>query len=337
MSKTQVPFASTSHYIFRKPLAPTLLKCRRNLATPVEDSSSNPLGHLVTPTEWQPKKNKMIWSPQAGLVPPADPVELGSTIRARYGEHYQDTLATDLLYLTYNHSHALDPPPDPFRPDWDPLNPYTKGRKPMALPGKNKRLIPKAHPMEVPQDLIHLTSITLNILDPRITKSRSSLVPVLSGLSALTGKRIQSPGETKSRQGIEDGVQVTYTSQSARSYGARVGLPIGAKVKLKHEDMYSFLETLVELVLPRVRNFKGFALPESSKTKNFFDGSVTLTLPLECFTLFPSIEPIQHQYPSMPFIKMTATSNVKGEGAQNAVRSLLSGFRIPVSTFFHNL
>ena len=82
-----------------------------------------------------PSKSGMRWAPSAGLPMAVAPLHPGPRVRSRYREHYDTTLASDLLYLTYDHALARDGPTAPARPAWDPLDPYTVGRKAPTLPG----------------------------------------------------------------------------------------------------------------------------------------------------------------------------------------------------------
>ena len=71
------------------------------------------------------------------------------------------------------------------------------------------------------------------------------------------------------------------------------GAPLGVKVDLKGLKMYDFLSTLVEFVLPRLREFNGVQLPGSSsnmQTPTGVSGVVRFGLPPEAMGLFPQIE-----------------------------------------------
>ncbi len=76
---------------------------------------------------------------------------------------------------------------------------------------------------------------------------------------------------------------ITKARKSVSAFKIRVGLPIGVKVTLRGQRAYDFLEKLITVVLPRVRDFKG--LQEKS-----LDGRGNLSIGLTDQTLFPEIE-----------------------------------------------
>ena len=75
---------------------------------------------------------------------------------------------------------------------------------------------------------------------------------------------------------------VTKAKKSIASYKLREGMPVGAMVTLRGERMYDFLQKLICVVLPRIRDFRGI----SSKS---FDGRGNYTLGLKEQSLFPEI------------------------------------------------
>ena len=75
---------------------------------------------------------------------------------------------------------------------------------------------------------------------------------------------------------------VTKAKKSVASFRLREGMAIGAKVTLRGERMYDFLDKLVSVSLPRVRDFRGVS-------KNSFDGSGNYTLGVKEQLIFPEI------------------------------------------------
>lgn len=75
---------------------------------------------------------------------------------------------------------------------------------------------------------------------------------------------------------------ITKAKQSISSFKLREGMPVGCMVTLRGERMYDFLQKLICVVLPRIRDFRGI----SSKS---FDGRGNYTLGLKEQTLFPEI------------------------------------------------
>jgi len=76
---------------------------------------------------------------------------------------------------------------------------------------------------------------------------------------------------------------ITRSKKSIAAFRLRVGMPIGLKVTLRGERMYHFFERLVNVALPRMREFRGVA-PSS------FDGRGNYTIGFKEQTIFPEIE-----------------------------------------------
>jgi len=119
------------------------------------------------------------------------------------------------------------------------------------------------NPMDVPR----LTKIVVNIgLGEALTNAKA-LDAAVGDLSAITGQR---PIVTKAKRSIAQ-------------FRLRTGNTIGAKVTLRGERMWDFLERLTMLALPRIRDFRG--VPGKS-----FDGRGNFTLGLREQLAFPEIE-----------------------------------------------
>ncbi|WP_128896422.1 50S ribosomal protein L5 [Longirhabdus pacifica] len=76
---------------------------------------------------------------------------------------------------------------------------------------------------------------------------------------------------------------ITKAKKSIAGFKLREGMPIGAKVTLRGERMYQFLDKLINVSLPRVRDFRGVS-------KKAFDGRGNYTLGLKEQLIFPEIE-----------------------------------------------
>lgn len=76
---------------------------------------------------------------------------------------------------------------------------------------------------------------------------------------------------------------VTKAKKSIATFRLREGMPIGAKVTLRNERMYEFLDKLVSVSLPRVRDFRGVS-------KTAFDGRGNYTLGVKEQLIFPEID-----------------------------------------------
>ena len=122
---------------------------------------------------------------------------------------------------------------------------------------------------------------------------------------------------------------VTKAKKSIASYKLREGMPVGAMATLRGERMYDFLQKLICIILPRIRDFRGI----SAKS---FDGRGNYTLGLKEQSLFPEISYEEVDLVKGMNISIITTANTDDEaryGITNEGRNCLSYFfnRIPQS------
>ena len=120
-----------------------------------------------------------------------------------------------------------------------------------------------ANIMQVPG----LTKIVVNMGVGEAARDSKLIEGAIRDLTAITG---QKPAVTKARKSIAQ-------------FKLREGMPIGCKVTLRRERMYEFLDRLVTIALPRVRDFRGLN-PKS------FDGRGNYAMGLKEQIVFPEIE-----------------------------------------------
>ena len=90
-------------------------------------------------------------------------------------------------------------------------------------------------------------------------------------------------GEAKENAKVLENAVYTKAKKSIANFKIREGMPIGCKVTLRGEKMYEFLDRLVNLALPRVRDFRGVSA-------NSFDGRGNYALGIKEQLIFPEIE-----------------------------------------------
>jgi large subunit ribosomal protein L5 len=120
-----------------------------------------------------------------------------------------------------------------------------------------------ANPMETPQ----ITKIVVNMGVGEASQNAKVLDGALADMTAITG---QKPVTTRARKSIAN-------------FKLRDGMPVGCRVTLRGEVMWEFLDRLVNIALPRIRDFKGVS-PKS------FDGRGNYTLGLKEQIIFPEID-----------------------------------------------
>ena len=117
--------------------------------------------------------------------------------------------------------------------------------------------------MQVPK----LEKIVINMGVGEAKENRKVLDTAVKDLETITGQK----------------AVVTRAKNSVANFKLREGQPIGCKVTLRGEKMYEFLDRLVNLALPRVRDFRGV-------NPNAFDGRGNYALGIKEQIIFPEIE-----------------------------------------------
>lgn len=110
---------------------------------------------------------------------------------------------------------------------------------------------------------------------------------------------------------------VTKAKKSVATFRLREGMPIGAKVTLRGERMYEFLDKLISVSLPRVRDFRGVS-------KKSFDGRGNYTLGVKEQLIFPEIDYDKVSKVRGMDIVIVTTANTDEEA-----RELLTQFGMP--------
>jgi large subunit ribosomal protein L5 len=111
---------------------------------------------------------------------------------------------------------------------------------------------------------------------------------------------------------------VTYARKSIAGFKIRDGWPIGCKVTLRRERMYEFLDRLVSIAIPRIRDFRG--LPDKS-----FDGRGNYSMGLKEQIVFPEID--YEKVDTIRGLDITITTSAAND---DQARALLKGFNLPI-------
>jgi large subunit ribosomal protein L5 len=153
-------------------------------------------------------------------------------------------------------------------------------------------------------------------------KSNTALWPAAMQLKALSGESYHAGGRLSS-----EGVQFIKSMSGVAEFKIRAGLQIAAQVEMRGEHMWEFIGTLVDFVLPRLRDFRGISLPPasaSSTSASATGGVVSIGLPPTAIGLFPQIEVNVDSYPKTHGMNIHFVTNARGQGAQARARTLLS-------------
>jgi large subunit ribosomal protein L5 len=189
-----------------------------------------------------------------------------------------------------------------------PARPKANNRESARLQGKfQKEILPAVmkeldikNPMAAPR----LHKIVINMGVGEATQNAKVLDPAVGELGQITG---QKP-------------VVTRAKKSIAAFKVRENMPIGAMVTLRGDRMYEFFDRLVNIALPRVRDFRGVS------TRSF-DGRGNYTLGLRDQLIFPEID-----YAKVDKLKGMNVTIVTSAKSDDQARTLLKHMGMPFRT-----
>lgn len=152
--------------------------------------------------------------------------------------------------------------------------------------------------MQVPQ----VKKIVINIGVKEAVEDSKVLQSVMDGVTKIAG---QKPVKT-------------FAKKSIAGFKIREGMPLGVKVTLRKEKMYEFLDKLINLSLPAVRDFQGL--------KTRFDGRGNYNIGIKEWIIFPEIE--FGAYDKIYGLNLTIHTNAN---ADQEAFELLKKFKMPFS------
>lgn len=151
--------------------------------------------------------------------------------------------------------------------------------------------------MEVPQ----ISKIIINIGLGEATADKKVLDNALADLEKISG---QKPVVTKARKSIA-------------AFKVREGYPIGCKVTIRRARMYEFLDRLISVAIPRVRDFRGISVKS-------FDGLGNFNMGIKEQIIFPEIE-----YDKIDALRGMNITMVTTAKTDEEAKALLSAFKFP--------
>jgi large subunit ribosomal protein L5 len=185
-----------------------------------------------------------------------------------------------------------------------PQGTVQKPATPRLLERYEKEILPalaaklgRSNRMSLPR----LQKIVVNMGVGSAVTEKKHIEEAVAALAQITG---QKPLVTKSRQAIA-------------GFKLREGMPIGCKVTIRGARMYEFLDRLISLALPRVRDFRGL-------NPNGFDGRGNYSLGLSEQLVFPELNPDKFLRPQGMNVSIVCSSDSNDES-----RELLRGFGMP--------
>jgi large subunit ribosomal protein L5 len=154
--------------------------------------------------------------------------------------------------------------------------------------------------MEVPR----ITKITLNMGVGEAKTDAKQLDAAIEELTTIAGQR----------------AQIRKARKSIASFKLREGMPVGARVTLRGARMWEFLDRLVSIALPRIRDFRGLN-PDS------FDGRGNYSLGIREQIIFPEID-----YDSIGQIRGLDVAITTSAKTDDEARALLRGLGLPLAS-----
>jgi len=164
-----------------------------------------------------------------------------------------------------------------------------------------KQALQKELKLENPMAVPKLEKIVLNMGLGEATQNTKLLDPLVNDLTQIAG---QKPVTTKAKKSIA-------------AFKVRAGMSIGAMVTLRNDRAYEFLDRLISIALPRVRDFRGVS------TRSF-DGRGNYTIGLRDQLIFPEID-----YSKVEKLKGMNITIVTTAQDDNSARALLRHFGMP--------
>ncbi|MDX5150986.1 MAG: 50S ribosomal protein L5 [Acidiferrobacterales bacterium] len=152
--------------------------------------------------------------------------------------------------------------------------------------------------MQVPR----ITKITINMGVGEAMADKKMIENAVGDLEKIAG---QKPVITKARK-------------SVAAFKVREGWPIGCKVTLRRERMYEFLDRLISIAIPRIRDFRGM----SGKS---FDGRGNYSMGVKEQIIFPEID--YDKIDKIRGMDITITTSARND---EEARALLDGFSFPI-------
>ncbi|QPG74553.1 hypothetical protein FOA43_001884 [Brettanomyces nanus] len=262
---------------------------------------------MVKPVHHKVKIRKKFLSPRFPELK-IDPSDIRSpkykpylTQPDRVKDYYHNTLKSDLLLVGYRHDQVKVE--GVKRRQWDMTSPYHLNR-PLRKPRGQVVPSPDIQPRDwrnVPQ----FETITLNCWVKEAKLKPQMAIAGSLQLQQMTGCKTKP----------------IYAKTNVPTWKVRPGMKMGAKVTLAGKYASQFLTTLTEIVLPRIRDFKGI----SNKAGDRY-GNIAFGLQPEHIKFFPEIENNQDSWPQTFGVDITLHTSAQTDAD---ARILLSALGIP--------
>ena len=195
-----------------------------------------------------------------------------------------------------------------------------------AEPKEQKERKPE-RPAPVPRLQIHYRDIVVKQLMEQFGYKTAMQVPRIEKIvlnmgvgEAVADKKIMDNAVSDMTKIAGQKPLVTKARKSIANYKVRAGYPVGCKVTLRGARMYEFLDRLVSVAMPRIRDFRGIS-------GRAFDGRGNYNMGVKEQIIFPEIE--YDKIDAVRGMNITITTTAKSD---NEAKALLGAFRFPFRT-----
>ncbi len=196
-----------------------------------------------------------------------------------------------------------------------------KKAKAAEAAGEQAQAVPPRLWERYQKEILPALAKTLGRSNPHALPKLEKIVVSMGVGSAISEKKHIEEAAAALSQITGQKALVTKSRKAIANFKLRENLPIGAKVTIRGPRMYEFLDRLISLALPRVRDFRGLN-PKS------FDGNGNYSLGLTEQLVFPELNPDKFLRPQ----GMNVTFVVGGTKSDDESREMLKAFGMPFKT-----
>ncbi len=196
-----------------------------------------------------------------------------------------------------------------------------KKAKAAEAAGEQAQAVPPRLWERYQKEILPALAKTLGRSNPHALPKLEKIVVSMGVGSAISEKKHIEEAAAALSQITGQKALVTKSRKAIANFKLRENLPIGAKVTIRGPRMYEFLDRLISLALPRVRDFRGL-------NPKAFDGNGNYSLGLTEQLVFPELNPDKFLRPQ----GMNVTFVVGGTKSDDESREMLKAFGMPFKT-----
>jgi large subunit ribosomal protein L5 len=196
-----------------------------------------------------------------------------------------------------------------------------KKAKAAEAAGEQAQAVPPRLWERYQKEILPALAKTLGRSNPHALPKLEKIVVSMGVGSAISEKKHIEEAASALSQITGQKALVTKSRKAIANFKLRENLPIGAKVTIRGPRMYEFLDRLISLALPRVRDFRGL-------NPKAFDGNGNYSLGLSEQLVFPELNPDKFLRPQ----GMNVTFVVGGTKSDDESREMLKAFGMPFKT-----